>query len=97
MASGLPVVVTDHVGASEVLSSGVNGFVVPAGDRGALAGVVRRLGQDAELRARVGMEAREHVVGSYSWAQYGDMVLDHVLAGLDVFRLSQPANQGLRT
>ena len=37
MAAGRPVVVSDRVGARELVVSGSNGFVFPAGDAGALA------------------------------------------------------------
>lgn len=36
MACGLPVIVTDRVGAKDLVEDGVNGFVVPAGDVPAL-------------------------------------------------------------
>lgn len=39
MACGLPVVVTDQCGAAEWVRPGESGWVVPAGDEGALAGV----------------------------------------------------------
>jgi glycosyltransferase involved in cell wall biosynthesis len=37
MATGLPVLVSDQVGAKELVRDGVNGWVVPAGDAQALA------------------------------------------------------------
>lgn len=75
MASGLPVVVTDHVGASEAIEPGITGLVVPAGDDAALAGALRRLVDDASLRTRLGRNARERVLAGHSWAQYGSDVI----------------------
>jgi glycosyltransferase involved in cell wall biosynthesis len=37
MASGLPVIVSEHVGAKELVVEGVNGFVVPIRDSAAIA------------------------------------------------------------
>ena len=37
LAAGLPVLVSDRVGAAELVQEGKNGWVVPAGDAGALA------------------------------------------------------------
>jgi glycosyltransferase involved in cell wall biosynthesis len=37
LASGLPVLVSDMVGAKELVAEGRNGWIVPAGDSGALA------------------------------------------------------------
>jgi glycosyltransferase involved in cell wall biosynthesis len=36
MACGLPVIVTDKVGAKDLVSEGVDGFVIPAGDSDAI-------------------------------------------------------------
>ncbi len=56
MNQGLPVVATDAVGAAAggLVRGGRNGLVVPAGDSGALAGALRRLSDDAALRASLG-------------------------------------------
>jgi glycosyltransferase involved in cell wall biosynthesis len=75
MASGLPVVLSDHVGASETIERGVTGFVVPAGDHTALAAALRRLADDANLRSRMGHMARDRVSAGHSWAQYGSDVI----------------------
>jgi len=70
---GLPVVATDMVGAAAggLVRDGVNGLVVPAGDAPALAGAMRRLADDAELRGRLGAQAREDVAAyTYeAWAE----------------------------
>jgi glycosyltransferase involved in cell wall biosynthesis len=58
MALGKPVVVTDVGGLSEVVTDGEQGFLVPAGDASALAEPIERLLLDAELRRRMGDNAR---------------------------------------
>jgi glycosyltransferase involved in cell wall biosynthesis len=61
-ASGLPLVLSDRVGAAyDLLRDGENGFLVPAGDAEAAAGALRRLADDAELRGRMGARSRELV------------------------------------
>lgn len=57
MAVGRPIVTADTPGAREVLSDGENALLVPAGNPPALAGAIRRLSQDPELRARLGENA----------------------------------------
>ena len=47
------------------------GLVVPAGDERALAGALRRLHDDPELRARLGANARE-AVRAYSHAAWAE-------------------------
>ena len=60
-ASGLPLVLSDRVGAAyDLLRDGENGFVVPAEDVGAAADALRRLA-DPALRRRMGARSRELV------------------------------------
>ncbi|MFP5257315.1 MAG: glycosyltransferase [Acidimicrobiia bacterium] len=53
MACGTPVVATGVGGSAEFLDDGVNCLLFPAEDHEALAERIRRLAEDAELRARV--------------------------------------------
>jgi glycogen(starch) synthase len=53
MACGTPVVATGTGGSGEYLEDGWNCLVFPPGDADALAGCLSRLGQDAQLRARI--------------------------------------------
>jgi glycosyltransferase involved in cell wall biosynthesis len=80
MASGLPVVTTSHAGSSETISEGIDGFVVPPCDAGALADAVAHLVEDSSLRDRMGLAARAKVVSSYSWETYGREVLNRINA-----------------
>jgi glycosyltransferase involved in cell wall biosynthesis len=59
-ACGLPLVLSDRVGAArDLLRGSENGVLVPAGDASAAAGALRRLADDGELRARLGVRSRE--------------------------------------
>ena len=60
-AAGLPLVLSDRVGAAgDLLVDGENGIVVPAGDVTVAAEALRRL-LDSELRHRYGARSRELV------------------------------------
>lgn len=59
MARGLPVVGSDRTG--EVVQDGTNGFIVPAGDRAALAARLVQLAEDPELVACMSDAARRRV------------------------------------
>jgi glycosyltransferase involved in cell wall biosynthesis len=60
-ASGLPLVLSDRVGAGyDLLRDGENGFLVPVEDAGAAAAAFRKL-SDPELRRRMGERSRELV------------------------------------
>lgn len=61
-ASGLPLVLSDRVGAArDLLVDGENGFVVPADDVDATAAALKRLADDPELRRSMGTRSRELV------------------------------------
>jgi glycosyltransferase involved in cell wall biosynthesis len=59
-ACGLPLVLSDRVGAAhDLLRDGENGALVTAGDVAAAAQALRRLAADAELRRTQGSRSRE--------------------------------------
>ncbi len=72
MAAGLPVVATDHGGASEQVIQGVTGFLTPRNQPGPLSARMVQLATDAELRLRLGRNAREHVASRFSVASMAD-------------------------
>jgi glycosyltransferase involved in cell wall biosynthesis len=61
LSVGTPVVSTSVGGVPEVVRDGENGLLVPPGDVDALAGAIRRIVGDAELRARLAAAARPSV------------------------------------
>jgi glycosyltransferase involved in cell wall biosynthesis len=73
MNRGLAVIASDAAGAAAggLVRDGANGLVVPAGDPAALAGAMRRLAGDAQLRARLGRAGAEDVraFSHDAWAQ----------------------------
>jgi glycosyltransferase involved in cell wall biosynthesis len=63
-ASGLPLVLSDRVGAAhDLLEDGRNGFLVPPGDPAAAGGAIRRLASDPDSRRTMGEASREIVRG----------------------------------
>jgi glycosyltransferase involved in cell wall biosynthesis len=66
-ASGLPLLLSDRVGAArDLVRSGTNGFVVPAEDVAAAATALERLAVDAELRNLAGEQSRA-VAGEWGY------------------------------
>ena len=59
MASGLPVVVSDRTGAADLVEDGRNGYVVAAGDVGAIRERLAHLAQHPALVREMGAAARE--------------------------------------
>jgi glycosyltransferase involved in cell wall biosynthesis len=71
MSSARPVVCTDAGGNREMVRDGVNGYVVPKRDPGALAEKVRLVLADAEMRARMGAESRRIAEEEFDWKLIG--------------------------
>ncbi len=66
MGTGLPVVATRVGGFEQVITSGVNGVLVPPRDAPALAAAVRELYYAPEARTRLAEAARRTVAEGYS-------------------------------
>lgn len=84
MSYGVPVISTRVGGIPELVRDGVDGILVDAGDREALAAALVRLGSDPALRARMGTSGRQRVQSHYCAAAVLPRlcaVYDDVLAG----------------
>ncbi len=66
-ASGLPILATPVNGIRELVADGVNGFLIDA-DPTDIGGRLRQLGEDSELRERLGAAARSAAL-EYSWSR----------------------------
>jgi glycosyltransferase involved in cell wall biosynthesis len=77
-ACGLPLVLSDRVGAAaDLLRDGENGFLVADGDAAAAAAAVCRLADDPALRSSQGARSRELVAG-WGYGPSVDGVVDAV-------------------
>ena len=81
-ASGLPVVAPASGGPLDLVDDGGTGYLVPPGDPDALSAAVRKLTEDAVLRARLGTAARRRVLGR-TWSALTDELLGHYAAVID--------------
>ena len=63
--AGLPTVATRVPGAHDVVVDGVTGFLVDADDEESLRAAVKTLADDAELRRRMGAEARRRSADTF--------------------------------
>ncbi len=74
MAAGCACVVSDVIGAREVVTPEVNGLRVQESDPGSMADALQRLLQDPALAQRLGSAARAHALSHYGreqmWGQY---------------------------
>jgi glycosyltransferase involved in cell wall biosynthesis len=72
LSSGTAVVATTAGGIAGVISDGATGLLVPERDVKALSDAIGRLLDDAELRSRLGRDARAAMEQTGTWAQVID-------------------------
>jgi glycosyltransferase involved in cell wall biosynthesis len=75
MACGLPVIVTENSGSSEVVRSGVNGYVVPIRDVAALTEKLNLLASNPDLRRQMGLAAYAQA-RQFTWDRYAAQLLE---------------------
>ncbi|NWG29873.1 MAG: glycosyltransferase family 4 protein [Rhodocyclaceae bacterium] len=75
MACGLPVIVTENVGAADIVRDGRSGFIVPVRDVEALCEKLRFLHENRDLAREMGRQARQDVICGYTWDDYGDRLV----------------------
>jgi glycosyltransferase involved in cell wall biosynthesis len=76
MAMGRPAVTSDAPGCRETVVDGVNGFLVPVRDAGALAQALDRFIQQPELIDRMGRESRRIVADKYDVHKVNRVILE---------------------
>lgn len=75
-AIGRPIVTTDNIGCRDVVTDGVNGYLVPVKNSAALAEKIRVLIDHPELRLQMGLASRKVAEENFSI----DLVIDKHLA-----------------
>lgn len=83
MDAARPVIATRIGGVDQIITEGHDGMLVPAGDAAALAGAIRTLLDQPELRCRLGVAARATVAERFSvpvMCRQVEAVYDELLA-----------------
>lgn len=78
MACGLPVIVTDRVGAKDLIQDGVNGFVVPASRPEVITERLQLLMDNPTRRLAMGRAARQTVETGLGWSDYATRLVNFV-------------------
>jgi len=76
MACGKPVIATPVGGILDVIKDGENGILIPVNDGDALANAIHEVLSDAELRNRLGKNARQTIINGFSLQRELDGNLD---------------------
>jgi glycosyltransferase involved in cell wall biosynthesis len=80
MAVGTPAVVSDRTFATDVITSGVDGWVVPAGSMSSLTRLLQDLAARPQSLAVVGQHAQQ-TASRYTWKRYTLAVQDFLSSG----------------
>jgi glycosyltransferase involved in cell wall biosynthesis len=81
MAMGLPVITTAHTAGPDLITEGIEGFIVPIRSPGAIAEKLDLLRREPDLRATMGEQARQRA-REFTWEQYGRSVAERVSSTL---------------
>ena len=76
MAAGVPAIASDYGGLTEIITSGVEGFIVPAGTVEPLAESLKMLAENPELRTEMGAAGRKRVLAEFSCDVFVQRTLD---------------------
>ena len=71
MAMGLPIITTAHTAGPDLISEGIEGFIVPIRSAGAIAEKLELLRREPERRAVMSDRARARA-REFTWEQYGN-------------------------
>lgn len=74
MASGIPAIVSELPGPSQLVDDGQDGLIVKTGDREDLKRKIEALVRDRETRRDMGRKGRDKVLRKYSWEKIGDIL-----------------------
>jgi glycosyltransferase involved in cell wall biosynthesis len=80
MAAGLPAIATSSGAAHEVISDGINGFLIPPGDRVKLALLIQDLADDRDRLAEMSRAALDRFRSHPAWETSMDQARQFLLS-----------------
>lgn len=91
LAAGVPLVTSNTGGQPEIITEGVDGFLVPPDDHKALAAAVNRLVENPDMRKKMGEAARKTFLRRFTYDNFYKQVMavyDKVLKDQEAKNLS---------
>jgi glycosyltransferase involved in cell wall biosynthesis len=83
MACGVPVIATENTGAADLFTNGMEGFIVPIRDAGALREKLLTLYENPTMREQMGEAALARVRKIGGWNDYGERAADYYRHALE--------------
>lgn len=82
MGFGLPAIASTGGAAGEIITHGIDGFLVQPGDVQALSACIRQLAEDRALLTRLSLAARQRYLTHPTWEQTGHRIREFLLSML---------------
>jgi glycosyltransferase involved in cell wall biosynthesis len=76
MGMGKPIIATDVGQQGDVIHDNVNGLICPEQDPEALAVAIKKIHDDKDLAARLGIAARKDALEKYDWKHHSQLIVD---------------------
>jgi glycosyltransferase involved in cell wall biosynthesis len=86
LACGVPIIGTEHSGAADLITDGVEGFVVPIRDADAIAERLVTLQEEPALRESMAAAALQRLRTIGGWDTYADCMCRHYRSWLNELR-----------
>ncbi|HXN12299.1 MAG TPA: glycosyltransferase family 4 protein [Candidatus Acidoferrales bacterium] len=83
MACGVPVIATENTGAADLFTDGMEGFIVPIRDAGAIREKLLTLYENPTMREQMGEAALARVRKIGGWNDYGERAADYYRHALE--------------
>ncbi len=80
MACGLPVIVTNNAGGSEIIDDGIDGYIIPTRDKEKLKEKLLFLYQNKKELLSMGKKAEHKAQNFFSWKNYGEKIKSFYLS-----------------
>lgn len=71
MACGLPIITTKNTGASEIVTEGLNGYIIPSGNNLKLKKKIKFLYDNKKILNQMSLQSYKKAFKSLSWNDYG--------------------------
>jgi glycosyltransferase involved in cell wall biosynthesis len=78
MACGLPVICSRIGGTADMITTGVDGFLVGQRDTGEIEAAIRLLASDSATRRRISLAARQRAIEQFDYRICAQRLLDHL-------------------
>jgi glycosyltransferase involved in cell wall biosynthesis len=84
MGFGMPAIASTSGAAVEIITHGIDGYLISPGDTNCLAKVVQELAQNRDRLYEMSLSARSRYLNSTTWEETGRNILDFLISILEM-------------